>query len=300
MMRANDMKYLVGEGLRNTWRNRFMALASVGVLIICLLLTGFSYLFFVNIDHLFQTAYEQNVVAVYLVDGLDETATAQVGERLQALGNVAKVSFISKEESLERYSQELPQEIYESYQGEDNPLPDTYIVSLHDLENFQASLTAIEQVEGVESVSYDGDIAATLSRVRRIVLAVSGALIVVLLAVSLFIIVNTIKLTVYSRRLEIYIMKSVGATDSFVRLPFVVEGVLMGLLAGGIGYGLIYLLYGWLAQRFSFGVLMSLVSFRAVWAPLLIGFLAGGVLVGVCGSAISMNKYLKQEGSMRI
>ncbi len=300
MMRANDMKYLVGEGLRNTWRNRFMALASVGVLIICLLLTGFSYLFFVNIDHLFQTAYEQNVVAVYLVDGLDETATAQVGERLQALGNVAKVSFISKEESLERYSQDLPQEIYESYQGENNPLPDTYIVSLHDLENFQASLTAIEQVEGVESVSYDGDIAATLSRVRRIVLAVSGALIVVLLAVSLFIIVNTIKLTVYSRRLEIYIMKSVGATDSFVRLPFVVEGVLMGLLAGGIGYGLIYLLYRWLAQRFSFGVLMSLVSFRVVWAPLLIGFLAGGVLVGVCGSAISMNKYLKQEGSMRI
>lgn len=299
-MRANDIQYLVGEGLRNTWRNRFMALASVGVLIICLLLTGFSYLFFVNIDHLFQTAYEQNVVAVYLDDGLDETATAQVGERLQTLSNVAKVSFISKEESLERYSQDLPAEIYESYQGEDNPLPDTYIVSLYDLENFQASLTAIEQVEGVESVSYDGDIAATLSRVRRIVLAVSGALIVVLLAVSLFIIVNTIKLTVYSRRLEIYIMKSVGATDSFVRLPFVVEGVLMGLLAGGIGYGLIYLLYRWLAQRFSFGVLMSLVSFRTVWAPLLIGFLVGGVLVGVCGSVISMNKYLKQEGSMRI
>lgn len=299
-MRANDIKYLVGEGLRNTWRNRFMALASVGVLIICLLLTGFSYLFFVNIDHLFQTAYEQNVVAVYLNEGLDETTTAQVGERLQALDNVAKISFISKEESLERYSQELPAEIYESYQGENNPLPDTYIVSLHDLENFQASLTAIEQVEGVESVSYDGNIAATLSRVRRIVLAVSGALIVVLLAVSLFIIVNTIKLTVYSRRLEIYIMKSVGATDSFVRLPFVVEGVLMGLLAGGIGYGLIYLLYRWLAQRFTFGVLLSLVSFRAVWAPLLIGFLVGGVLVGVCGSAISMNKYLKQEGSMRI
>ena len=299
-MRANDIRYLVGEGLRNTWRNRFMSLASVGVLIICLLLTGFSYLFYVNIDHLFQTAYEQNVVAVYLNEGLDETATAQVGERLQALDNVAKVSFISKEESLERYSQELPAEIYESYQGENNPLPDTYIVSLHDLENFQTSLTAIEQVEGVESVSYDGNIAATLSRVRRIVLAVSGALIVVLLAVSLFIIVNTIKLTVYSRRLEIYIMKSVGATDSFVRLPFVVEGVMMGLLAGGIGYGLIYLLYRWLAQRLTFGVLMSLVSFRAVWAPLLIGFLVGGVLVGVCGSAISMNKYLKQEGSMRI
>lgn len=300
MMRANDLKYLVGEGLRNTWRNRFMALASVGVLIICLLLTGFSYLIFVNIDHLFQTAYEQNVVAVYLDDGLEDEAAAQVGERLRTLSNVAKVSFISKEESLERYSENLPPEIYESYQGEENPLPDTYIVSLEDLDNFQATLTAIEQVEGVESVSYDGDIATTLSRVRRVVLAVGGTLILVLLAVSLFIIVNTIKLTVYSRRLEIYIMKSVGATDSFVRLPFIVEGVLMGLLAGGVGYGVIFLLYRWLGQKFSFGVLLSLVPFRAVWLPLLIGFLVGGVLVGVCGSAISMNKYLKQEGSMRI
>lgn len=299
MMRSHEVKYLVHEGLRNTWQNRFMALASVGVLICCLLLTGFSYLVFVNIDHMFQTAYEQNVVAVYLDVGMEPAAVEQVGKTLRTMDNVADVTFVSKEESLERYGEDLPTETYESLKGEENPLPDTYIVSLVDLANFQGTLTAIEALEGVEDVSYDGDIAATLTRVRRMVLGIGGAIIVVLLLVSLFIIANTIKLTVYSRRLEIYIMKSVGATDGFVRFPFVIEGIVLGLCAGTIGYGLIFLLYSYLAKNFSFGVLLSLVSFREVWAVLLIGFLAGGVLVGMCGSAISMSKYLKNEGSLR-
>lgn len=102
-------------------RTALWALASVGVLICCLLLTGFSYLVFVNIDHLFQTAYEQNVVAVYLDEGLEQTAVEQVGETLRSMDNVAQVTFVSKEESLERYGDDLPAETYESLQGEDNP-----------------------------------------------------------------------------------------------------------------------------------------------------------------------------------
>lgn len=299
-MRSHDIQYLVKEGFRNTWQNRFMALASVGVLICCLLLTGFSYLVFVNIDHMFQTAYEQNVVAVYLDVELDEAAVTEVGDTLQSMTNIAEVSFISKEEALERYGEDLPKETYESLQGEENPLPDTYLVSLKDLEIFQKTLDAISAVDGVEDVSYDGDIAAMLTRVRRMVLGIGGAIIGVLLIVSLFIIANTIKLTVYNRRLEIYIMKSVGATDGFVRLPFIVEGVLLGFTAGAVGYGLIYLLYSQLAKSLDLGMLLSPVPFAEVWGALLIGFLVGGMLVGVCGSAISMTKYLKQEGSLRI
>ncbi len=298
MMNGQSFRYLVREGFRNTWLNRFMALASVGVLICCLLLTGFSYLVFVNIDHLFQTAYEQNVIAVFLNDDADEATVASVGAQLEEMANVAKVTFVSKEESLERYGNDLPKETYESLQGENNPLQDTYIVSFDDLEIFQPTLDAIRALAGVESVSYDGDIAATLTRVRRLVLGVGGAIIIVLLAVSLFIIANTIKLTVYSRRLEIYIMKSVGATDSFVRLPFIVEGIVLGLCAGALGYGLIYLLYSRLSVSFSLGALFHLVPFSAVWLVLLVGFLAGGMLVGTCGSAISMSRYLKQEGGL--
>ncbi len=299
-MRSHDIQYLVKEGVRNTWQNRFMALASVGVLICCLLLTGFSYLVFVNIDHMFQTAYEQNVVAVYLDVKLDEAAVTRVGDTLQGMENIAEVSFISKEEALQRYGENLPKETYESLQGEENPLPDTYIVSLKDLEIFQTTLDTIAAVDGVEDVSYDGDIAAMLTRVRRMVLGIGGAIIGVLLIVSLFIIANTIKLTVYNRRLEIYIMKSVGATDGFVRLPFIVEGLLLGFTAGAVGYGLIYLLYSQLAKSLDLGMLLSPVPFADVWSALLIGFLVGGMFVGVCGSAISMGKYLKQEGSLRI
>ncbi len=299
MMRSHDVRYLVGEGLRNTWQNRFMALASVGVLICCLLLTGFSYLVFANIDNMFQTAYEQNVVAVYLDVGLGDDAVEAMEGTLLDLNNVASVSFISKEEALERYGEDLPPETYESLKGDQNPLQDTYIVSLHDLEKFDDTLTDIRALDGVEDVSYDGGIASTLARVRRLVLGIGGAVVLVLLLVSLFIIANTIKLTVHNRRLEIYIMKSVGATDSFVRFPFVVEGVVLGFVAGVLAFLLIWGLYSWLISSITIGGLFGLVVFADVWVELLIGFLIGGVLVGMSGSAISMTKYLKEEGGLR-
>ncbi len=299
MMRAHDVRYLMGEGFRNTWHNRFMALASVGVLVCCLLLTGFAYMVFVNIDHLFQTAYEQNVVAVYLDVEAEQSVVDRLGSELEAMDNVAKVEFISKDEMLARFEGEMDKAAYEALK-EDNPLQHTYIVSLHDLELFQPTLDAIEKLAGVEDVSYDGDIAATLTRVRGLVLGIGGAVILVLLAVSLFIISNTIKLTVHNRRLEIYIMKSVGATDGFVRFPFVVEGVVLGFLAGALSFGLLWLLYGQLVHNFATGVLWSLVPFAAVWLPVFCGFMMGGVLVGALGSFISMSRYLKQEGSLRI
>ncbi len=299
MMRIHDIQYLVREGFRNTWHNRFMALASVGVLICCLLLTSFAYLAFVNIDSLFQNAYEQNVVAVYLDTELDDAAVLAVGDTLNATDNVAKAEFISKEEYLERFKDDMGEAAIEGLM-EENPLQDTYIVSLKDLEKFDATLVAIEAIDGVEDISYDGDIAHTLTRIRGMVLGIGGAIIVVLLCVSLFIISNTIKLTVYSRRLEIYIMKSVGATDGFVRLPFIVEGVILGVVSGAVGYALLWLLYSQLVKSFAGGILWNLVPFSAVSWQLLFGFMIGGILVGVGGSAISMSRYLKQEGSLRI
>ena len=300
-MKLHEIQYLVKEGCRNTWQNRLMALASVGVLICCLLLTGFSYLIFVNVDQMFQNAYEQNVMAVYLESTQTDEQVATIGVTLNNMDNVASVEFLSKEDFLAQYAGSLENETLESFGGDNNPLPDTYIVSLSDLALFQETLDAISALDGVEEVSYDADTAETLTAVRRVVLAIGGSVIVVLLVVSLFIIVNTIKLTVHNRRLEIYIMKSVGATDAFVRLPFVVEGLLVGAAAGVAGYGLIALLYHAVVKNFSFeNPLLKLVPFGDQWLPLLICFLGGGMLVGVCGSIISMSKYLKQEGSVRL
>ena len=299
-MKLHEVQYLMQEGCRNTWQNRLMALASVGVLICCLLLTGFSYLIFVNVDKMFQNAYEQNVVAVYLDSDQTSTQAAEIGLRLRSMSNVAKADFLSKEEFLAQYGDALQDNTMDSFEGDNNPLPDTYIVSLRDLSLFRQTLDEIAALDGVEEVSYDANTAEVLTKVRRVVLAVGGSIIVVLLAVSLFIIVNTIKLTVYNRRREIYIMKSVGATDSFIRFPFVVEGLLLGFTAGAVGYGLIALLYHTLVKNFTFdNPLLALVPFSAQWLPLLLGFLLGGMLVGVCGSVISMSKYLQQEGGLR-
>ena len=300
-MKLNQIFHLTREGLRNTWQNRLMALASVAVLVCCLLLTGFSYLIYVNVEQMFQNAYEQNVVAVYLDIDLTDTMVDRVGEKLRNMPNVDQVRFLSKEEFLAQYGDVLTEDIMESFEGDNNPLPDTYIVSMKDLAQFRETISEIEAIRGVDEVSYDADTAAVLARVRRVVLAIGGGIIGVLLVVSLFIIVNTIKLTVHNRRLEIYIMKSVGATDGYVRFPFVVEGLLLGLVAGWVAFGLVAVLYPALINNLTFdNPLLKLVPFASQWMPLLVGFLASGMLVGVCGSVISMSKYLKQEGSMRV
>ena len=298
-LNINQVFYLIREGFRNTWHNRLMALASVGVLVCCLLLTGFSYLLYINVEKMFQNAYEQNVVAVYLDTRLTDAQVEKVGETLRSIDNIDKMRFLSKEEFLAQYGGALEEDVLSSFEGDNNPLPDTYIITMKDLALFEETLDRIESVAGVDEASYDADTAAILTRVRSVTLALGSGIIVMLLAVSLFIIVNTIKLTVHNRRKEIYIMKWVGATDSYVRFPFVVEGLLVGFLSGVVGYGLIALLYQGIMDNLTFdNPLLQLVSFDSQWFILLIGFLIGGMLVGVCGSVISMNKYLKQEGDL--
>ena len=295
-MKLRQFFHLIREGLRNTWQNRVMASASVGVLICCLMLTGFAYLMYVNVEAVFYYAVDQNTVAVFLEEDLTDAEVEKVGVRLESLKNVNVKEFISKEAFMDRFGDDLTEGIVDSYQGDKNPMPNAYMITMKDLDLFRQTLKEVQSIPGVEEASYDAGVASTLSQVRKVVLAIGGGIIGVLLVVSLFIIVNTIKLTVYNRRLEIYIMKSVGATDGYVRFPFVVEGLLLGVVAGGIGYGLISLLYRALANNLT---TFKLVPFGQQWLPLLVCFMAGGMLVGVCGSAISIRKYLKQEGSMR-
>lgn len=292
------MRYLTREGLRNVWQNRFMSVASVAVLAACLLLTGFSYLALANVERAFKWVYGQNMVVVFAkTDCTDEQITA-MGDALKALENVEKTEFLSKEETLEKYKDSLPEETYASLQGEDNPMPDAYLVTFRDLENFDETVAQIKAIDGVDDASYDGNIAATLRTVRRIALEVGLGVVVLLLVVSLFIIANTIKLTVYNRRLEIYIMRSVGATGAFIRVPFMVEGMTLGILSGGVAFFFVWLLYvkllGLLPQTTA---LFSLVPFKEVWSVLIVGFLVIGMLTGMLGSAIATGKYLHKEGS---
>lgn len=296
-MRFSSFRYLVRVGFRNLWQNRFMAMASIGVLISCLILTGGAYMVFENIDRAFEWMYGQNVIVAFAdMDATDEQ-TAAMTEKLESITNVASVEFISKEELMDRYldSDSFPEELHEDLKAE-NPLQDSFVITFEDLSKFEATVMQIQQVEHVDTVEYEPEIAELLTKVRQVVLAVGGWIIGLLLLVSLFIIANTIKLTVYNRRLEIYIMRSVGATSGFIRFPFVVEGMMLGLISGALSYGLLYFVYTQLAGLFTFGD-YRLIAFSEVWLVLLLGFLIGGVLTGVLGSAISMGKYLREENN---
>lgn len=295
-MKPSSMRYLLREGFRNIWQNRFMALASIGVLVACLLLTGGAFLVFRNIENMFDWVYGQNVVVVFAEEGATDDALDNLRSELEKINNVEHVEFMSKEAQWEKFADDIPENTFNDLSGEDNPLLDSFVVTFTDLEQFEVTVNQIEKLDNIDDISYNGDIAETLSSVRNIVGIIGGWIIAVLLLVSLFIIINTIKLTVYNRRLEIYIMKSVGATNSFIRIPFIVEGVVLGLIAAGLSYGILWYIYTQLTKMITINM-MSLVSFNSVWWILLVGFAAAGILTGVVGSAVSMGKYLKEEAS---
>ena len=295
-MKFSSIRYLLREGFRNLWQNRFMAVASIGVLVSCLRLTGGAYLIFANIDHIFDWVYEQNVVVAFADADCTEEEITQLEEKIKSITNVASVEHRSKDQLLEEMADSMPGAIFEDLK-EDNPLQDAFIIAFSDLSKFDATLMQIQEIPHVEDVKNNAELAGQLTKIRQVVLAVGGWIIGILLLVSLFIIANTIKLTVYNRRLEIYIMKSVGATRAFIRTPFVIEGVVLGLLSGLLSYGILYFVYDRLAGMLTFGGnMVQLLPFSSVWWIMLIGFLVAGVLTGMCGSAISMGKYLKEEG----
>ena len=292
-MRFNTFRFLVREGFRGMGKNWFMSAASVLVLVSCLLITGCAYLVLENIEHGFDWAYQQNVVVVYADKGIESEKLTAIEKEITGMDNIVEVEFQSKEDLLSRYEDQLGS-LLEDLE-EDNPLQDAFVVHFEDLSLFNQTVKKIAKLEGVESVSYNEELSATLVQARTLVLTIGGWVIALLLLVSLFIIANTIKLTVYSRRLEIFIMRSVGATQWFIRFPFMVEGVVLGCLAGALAYGLVFGLYQTIGGMFDFGAMFQLIPFASVWWRLLLGFLAGGTLTGLLGSGISMSRYLKEQ-----
>lgn len=292
-MRFNTLRFLVKEGVRSLRQNFFMSAASILVLVSCLLITGCAYLVYENVEHAFDWAYQQNVVVAYADADVTDERAAAVKAELEALDNVAQVEYISKEALLERYKDEFG-ELLEDLES-DNPLQDAFVIHFEDLSIFDTTVSSIKTVENIDKVDYDQALSQTLVKVRKVVLTVGVWVIALLLIVSLFIIANTIKLTVYSRRREISIMRSVGATPWFVRFPFMVEGVILGCAAGVVSYGLLFGVYEVIRQNFTFSSSLELIPFTMVWWQLLLGFLVGGMITGVLGSSVSIGRYLKEN-----
>lgn len=300
-MKGTSLKYLTHEGFRNVWVNRLMSLASVTVLMACLIIMGAGIMIYFNINNVVDKVQSQNVVMVYVADDASEDETTQIGTSLKGISNVENCEFVPKEVAFQEQIQSMGGDaaLFEGF--DEIPLPDAYKVTVKDLSQFETTVSQIKQINKVDSVRENSDLASKLLSLRHAVSIVSVGLVVMLFLVALFIISNTIRITMFSRKLEISIMKAVGATNWFIRWPFMIEGMILGTISGIVSLGVLWGLYAVAEKVFAQTLSLigfSLVPFSAYWWQILLVFVAIGLFTGGFGSLVSMAKYLKEQGSV--
>ena len=299
-MKGNSLGYLTKEGFRSVWVNRLMSLASITVLLACLVIIGTGAMLFFNINELLDVVESQDVVMVYIKDEASEIETSTVGLNIKSISNVEECEYISKEDAYKAQLDSLGEDAA-LLEGLDNPLPNAYKVTVKDLNLFDETVKEINKLDFIESIRENSDLSEKLLAVRQAVTYIGASLVILLFIVSVFIIANTVRITMYNRRLEISIMKAVGATNGFIRWPFVVEGVTLGIIAGIISFALVFAIYQ--AIVYFFADVISIIGTKPVeffdygWWILLV-FLGVGVFTGGFGSAVSMGRYLKEQGSV--
>ncbi|MBR2109483.1 MAG: permease-like cell division protein FtsX [Ruminococcus sp.] len=288
--------YLIKEGLKNIWNNRIMSIASICVLVSCLVLTGSAVLFTLNVDKVVKSVEGSNETTFYLADNLSRVESVYIGRDIRKIKNVKEAEYCSKDKAIERYKKMLGEEIFERM-NEDNPLPDAYIVKMKDIKKYKETVKEIMAIKGVSQVASRQETADRLAKIDGLVKTLSFWIVLALMIISLFIISNTIRATMHNRRFEISIMKSVGATNHFVRVPFVVEGMAIGLIAAVISTcGMIFLYDG------IMNIVTSVIPFTAIPLSEVFLYMAGafvvaGVLIGMVSGIISIRKYLRKEGN---
>lgn len=299
-MKLYNVGYLLKEGFRNLKSNRTMTIASVAVLVSCLILTGAATLFSMNIGQAMEMIEGNNSITVYLKEDMPTLESVQVGEELRKVDNVATCEFVPKDEALESMMKMLGDDgtVLEGLTGSENFLPDAYDISMTDLTKYDETIANIKKVDGVDHITDYSDIAEKLNSLDSLVNMVGFWVVLLLGIVSLFIIANTVRVTMYSRRMEISIMKSVGATNWFVRWPFVVEGVVIGLIAGALASILLFVLYNSVMQVISgIAAFFTPIAMSQLVLPYTVGFMLVGAAFGALGGMISIGKYLRKGGS---
>ena len=292
--------YLTKMGAHNLIANKSMSFSSISVLTACLLLIGISVVILLNIQTLVKDVEKQNVVVAFVKDGISDEEVQKVGTDLMSIPNVLVADFVSKEEGYAEQLEEfgVEQDLFDDII--ENPLPHSYRISVSNLEEFSITLQQIQSVANVESVRESQELVNQISVIQKSVTAICMIVVIVLAFVSMFIISNTIRITMVSRKIDIQVMKSVGATNTFICWPFMIEGVIIGFISGLISLGLTILF-----QQFEGESLSSLLELFGSTAisitdhlPLLIAtYLLSGVLISSTGSVFSIRKYLKKEGS---
>ena len=294
-MKINNLGYLLKEGLCGIFRHGFMSFAAVIVTVACLLIVGsFSALTY-NVNIMVEELNKTNEILVYVESDLPDAEAKSVGTKINQVDNVLQSVFVSREEALKEFIADHQDEsdAFTGVQASD--LRHRFVVTLEDNTLMEETVSQIEQIPGVAKINAEYELAEGFSTLQRVLQIASIAVISVLLIVSLLIISNTVKLTMYDRRDEIAIMKMVGATNGFIRIPFIVEGFTLGMIGAVFALGLEWVLYDALVtkvEQVDSLQLFHFVPFMDLLVPMICVFGAAGLFVGIVGSWTSIRKFL--------
>lgn len=297
-MRISTFFYTIGQGFRNIIRNKWFSLASIATIGACLFLFGIFYAILSNFQHIVRTAEEGISVTVFFKEGISDTRIAEIGDLISRRVEVSKVNFVSAEEAWESFKDDYLGEYVDGFT--ENPLLESahYEIYLSDVSLQPALVTYLESIEDIRRINKSEVTATTVSGINALIAYVSLGIIAILFAVSIFLISNTVTIGISVRKEEINIMKYIGATDFFVRSPFVIEGMLIGLIGSLLPLGIIYVIYNhvilYVTERFE--MLTQLLDFLPVETIFNILFpvsVAMGVGIGFIGSIVTVRKHLR-------
>lgn len=296
-MKWHTVKYLCKEGILGLWKNRLMALASAGTIVLCLLILGMSYAIANNIDYVLGQIESKIGITAYINEQIEDTRLEEIGKVIQSMPYITEVRYVSKEEALRSFaSSQENDDVFDQFKN-DNPLPASFEVQVDAVENHEAVAEQLKKIPELQVTYFEQetDIFININQTIQV-----GSMIIIgcLIVIALLLITNTIKLTVYVRRKEINIMKYIGATDAFIRLPFVIEGVTIGLIGCIIPTAIIYYGYEWVNEMMvqNLGQLLGGISLQPM-SEMMTGLIpifgVLGIGIGALGSAIAIRKHLK-------
>lgn len=288
--------YYCKEGIRNIFKHGFMSVAAIMIMVVSLLLTGTVSLLAYDIDRSIYKLQRSNEIVVFIDETYPLVKAQKLETQFSQISNIATIQFESRDEALENYRKELGEDasILDTFNSENNPLRHSFIFTLKDPTQAETTLAQIEAVEGVARVRADERVIDRLIQVQHVFHIITLVMVVALALISIFIISNTVKLAMFARREEISIQKMVGATNWFIRWPFVIEGMVLGLLAGGLAYFAQWGVYTELAKFAGGGEIpyLTILPFEDLKILVISVFLGAGVLFGIGGSVTSIRKFM--------
>lgn len=294
-MRISTFKFFVSEALKSLKRNKTISIASAATVAATLLILGIFFLTVLNVKQGILQVESKVEVKIYLKDDITMTQQQDLENKLKSIDGVVDVNYESKSDAMQKFKNQLGAQNKGLVEGldNDNPMPNSYIVKVSAPEVVSNVVKGVNGMSGIDSIKDGRDIVNKLISIIRTIRWVGSIIFVILTGVSLFLIGNTIRLTVYSRRREIGIMKYIGATDWFIRWPFIIEGIIIGIAGGIISDIALFYLYKLAYAKISSGlIIMNLISPTYVITAVLLLFIVVGAIIGSIGSIVSMRKFL--------